>query len=1130
MSFCVECGNRLPDVAKFCPECGTKVAAPAAEAAPPAEAPLPLPPELRQKFDAVRSELQGERREVVVLFADLKGYTSMSEKLDAEEVTFLMNRLLRDLAGAVYEYEGYVDKFIGDAVMALFGAPLAHEDDPERGVLAGLRMLEVVREENARSEFDLSLRVGINLGEVIAAHLGSQMSLQYTVIGDTVNVASRLEGAAEPNTVLVSEAVWNRVQRRFEGVELPPMTLKGKAEPIRGWRVEGLRAERRRREQTPFVGREDELARLTSTFERAASGASAAILLEAEAGVGKTRLVREAVARAPVGTRVVELQFSPIRIPGQRAPEVEIFEQLADDAAEATALLGSEAARHAQGLHGLASEADPETAGGPVPEDLDPAAARQNRWLATAALLRARAGQGPVALVLEDLNWAGEADREFLAFLLGQLANAPLVAYLTARRIDLDWLPESVERMPLAPLDAEAAAALLGSLLDELPPEERRELIRRSAGNPLFLEELARALSEVGGSGRAVPSMLQGLMMSRIDRLDAPLQHLLQMAAVLGVRFPLPLLSSMFRIDSQPILFDAALTELEERGFVTVEGEQGSFLSALMQEVAYGGLLIRVRRVLHESAARLGEESFERRETEAAFFAHHYWHADLPHEAAPHLWIAGRAAAAAWDLPAAETFLRRAAEALAKSDRTLDPEEAARFDETLGSVLLHRGAMEEATEWFRRLEERGRSDQRREWEARGIEHQGRIAWYRGRLDEAQELFERGLEIVPPDARTVTADLNNDLGIVHYYRHDLDRSYDFHSRALELRREIDDRLGIAKSFSNMGNVLLHLKRDYEEAESSYRQALEVAIEISDRQMQYSALNNLGLLTITRGQWSQALETLDQAMAILAEIGWSYARFVTLQNRAWCELETGRFGDALRHLELCREKGEEMLEPVNRLATRRLLFDLWMHVGDSDRAEAMLEEMRVMVDQLELGAEAQEVRISEARWLTRNGRWEDAARAFLQIEEAAEPDGEVELLARAQGCRARARAGMPETKPCDPDLARGNEPLGLLVRYLLADAATVQESSAAVAAELSAVADRAAALLMAPLELAAATRLGDAHQAMGDVESARAAYERAASVADALGASLPEEHRTTFEARADIAGLRQRLAPA
>ena len=1131
MSFCTECGASLPEAAKFCPECGTKAAAPAAPPPEPTPEPTvavpPLPAELRQKFDSVRSELQGERREVVVLFADLKGYTSMSEGLDPEEVTILMNRLLRELAAAVYEYEGYVDKFIGDAVMALFGAPLAHEDDPQRGILAGLRMLEVVQAHNEKSEYDLALRVGINLGEVVAAHMGSEMNLQYTVVGDTVNVASRLEGAAEPNTVLVSEAVWNRVRRSFDGVEVPPLTLKGKSEPIRGWRIAGVHQERRRREETPFVNREVEMARLTGALERAEAHEIGAILIMAEAGVGKSRLVREALARAAGNTHVLRLQFSPVRLPGYRTPSVELFAQLVGGLAEARALLGEEAERHAQGLAGLAAQADPDSASEAPPADVDPAAARQNRWLAVAALLRAADSRRPVVLAIENVHWADEAAREFLAFVLSPDAQVHIGALLTARSTDLGWLPETVERMPIGPLEQGAAESMLGALVQDLPPEELRELIRRSAGNPLFIEELARALAETGGTGRAVPSMLQGLIMSRIDRLDPPLQHLLQMASVLGLQFPLPLLGSMYTLESEPIGFEAALSALEERGFLERQGDLGGFLHALVQEVAYGGLLVRVRRVLHESAARLGEEHFaDRQEAEAPFFAHHYWHAGLPADAAPHLWVAGRSAAAGWNLPAAEQFLRRAAEALAKSDRALDPEEAARFEETTGNVLLHRGGLDEAEAWFRRLEERGSSSAHPEWEARGIEYRGRIEWYRGHLDEAERLFTRGLEVAPSDAPAVTADLHNDLGVVFYYRRDFERAFGCHSKALELRRARDDRLGIAKSLSNIGNLLLHLKNDYDSAEDHYRRAYETALEIGDRQMQYSALNNLGLVKMTIGAWDEALDTFDRAMSLLAEIGWSYARFVTLQNRASCEIELGRLGDAIRHLELCQEKGEAVLEPVNRVTTRYYLFDVWLHVGAVDRAERALEEARSMVDELGLTDEEEEIRLREGRWMAEQGRWADAAERFARTEEEAvrQEATAVELIAHAHGCRARARAGLPDLAACDVGRAGANQPLAALLRYLLADAAITREPMAAHDAELVELLELTASLGMQPLLLACASRLGALREKLGDAEGAREAFERAGAAADALAAGLPPDLREIFEARPDVADLR------
>jgi class 3 adenylate cyclase len=281
--FCTECGSPLPARAKFCAECGTKVETPPEI---PTTAEVAVPPELREKYEIARKELRGDRREVAVLFADVKGYTALSEKLDPEEVGLLMQRLLGELAAVVHRYEGYVDKFIGDAIMALFGAPIAHENDAERAVLAGLAMQEVLVRRETEAGIQLALRVGINLGTVVAAHVGSEAHLQYTVMGDAVNVASRLESAAEPDTVLISHTVYVRVASRFEVEKVPPLTLKGKSEPMRAYRVVRFRVEPRQeagRRASPFVGREQELAAVASFLARIPEGKAGALLIEAEA-------------------------------------------------------------------------------------------------------------------------------------------------------------------------------------------------------------------------------------------------------------------------------------------------------------------------------------------------------------------------------------------------------------------------------------------------------------------------------------------------------------------------------------------------------------------------------------------------------------------------------------------------------------------------------------------------------------------------------------------------------------------------------------------------------------------------------------------------------------------------------
>jgi class 3 adenylate cyclase/tetratricopeptide (TPR) repeat protein len=1062
----------------------------------------------------------------------------MSEKMDPEEVTLLMNRLLRSLADAVYAHEGYVDKFIGDAVMALFGAPLAHEDDPERAVLTGLAMHEVVARHNRTSDHPLALRVGIHVGEVVAAHLGSGGRLQYTVLGDTVNVASRLEGQAEPGSVLVSEAVYRRVEHHFEAEEVPPLTLKGKAEPVRGFRIGGVRlvSQAGRDVEAPFVGRDVELAELTRFLAIVSAGRPDLLLIEAEAGGGKTRLVEEALAGAGSALRRIVLRSTSIRLPGQRPPPSEIFAQLfpperGSPVARALALLGPDAERHRTGVAGLDDLGDGVGTGGP--EGGDPAVARQNRWVAIAALLQAAARESPLVFWVEDAHWVDEAAAEFLTFLLPALANSPVGVLLTGRP-DLtgSWIPSHVRRLTLPPLEEEDARALLGDLAEDLDAENRRDLIRRSQGNPLYLEQLARSLRE-GGSRTGIPGTLQGLIMARIDRLDDPIQALLQMAAVLGTRFSAPLLRRMYGLEARVTDFDAALRGLEGAFLVREdpEGRDWAFLHALTQEVAYGGLLLGVRKILHESAARLGQEVFaERLTAEAPFFAHHYWQAGLPQEAAPHLWIAGRAAAEAYELAAAEEFLGRLAQAGAEDGQgVLSEEDRARFLEMYGNVLLHRGRLEEADDRFRQLEREGERVGRPEWSARGLEYLGRTAWYRGELDVAEELFERGLSRLPPDQHRIEADLHNDLGIVYYYRGRPEDAFAQHSAALELRERIGDRLGMAKSYSNIGNLLADFRDDLEGAERHYRLGLEMAEAIGDRQMQYSTLFNLATIMQDRGEWNDAVAIYRQGERLLEEIGWGHARYQNLQRQAESEIAVGRIDRALRHLQECLSLGDTILEPANRVNTRTFLFDAYLRAYADEFAAAAIADARGLVDELRVEEVLETVQLREGRWLAARGRWADAATAFGQAAAQARSQnhGSFAALAEAHQARARVRAGEPDsTLPAGEQ--PGQAPLRAVIDYLRADANAELEPTPAAAAGLERVADEAARLGDFALERATAERLAEVRLACGDEAGHAAALERAARAMAVIEHGLPKDLAEEFAAHPRNAALRAAAA--
>lgn len=1126
-AFCAECGSPLPAEAKFCPQCGTRAAPPPAPepAGPEARSAVPpVPAELRDKYASAQAELRGERRQVAVLFADVKGYTSLSESLDPEEVSFFISGLLRELGEVVYEYEGHVDKFIGDAIMALFGAPIAHENDPERAVLAGLEMLDVVRRHNEREEFEIALRVGINLGEVVAGHVGRSDRSHYTVMGDTVNVASRLEGAAEPGTVLVSHGIYERIADRYETEEMPPLTLKGKSEPIRSYRVRGYRgATGQRKAPIAFVGRDEEMAAAVAWIGSIVSGGAGTLLVEAEAGAGKTRLVAEALAGAGHRTTSLEITFHPVRRPGAAAAAAQLFHDLvpgsgADEQRAALELLGEDADEHRSGVLGLAMEANPDAGLEPPPET-DPETARRSRWFALHALLARLARDRPVILVVEDVQWADAGSLELFDFLLPTLPER-VGAILTGRPpIELDGVPDAARRIRLRPLGEADARAILGPHWYEMSSKARTDLLRRSQGNPLFLQELVHAVEAGGDDATRLPGSLEAIIRSRIDRLSPPLQSLLQMAAVLGTRFPGELLERIWSLDSHAIPYEVGIVALEKEGFIE-KGSEGErrFRHALTQEVAYRGLLHRVRKVLHESAARIGEDVLAGRiESEAPFFAHHYWEAGLVDRAAPHLWRAGKAAAERFDLATAEKFLRRAAEAFeAHPDSLDDPETRADFCETIGFVLLQRGALDDAEAWFNRLEELGQEFGRPRWRVQGTEYRGRIAWYRGQLDDAATLFEEGLEALPEEAGRLAADLHNGLGIVWLYRGDPDEAARHHRRALGIREELGDLQGRAKSHLNLGNVSIELAEDVDGAHHHYDRARALAEEVGDRQLRATALANLGRIEMERGRWNEAIDRFREARERAAEIGWTYGRYLCLQNQAYCETWLGHIGKAVRRLEACRQGGDGVLEPVNRINTRLYLFEAWHRALDDEKASAMVREARALFESLGVDEMEDEVRLLEGRERAGAGEWEEAARAFAASADVAErlSHHRVHRTARAHRRRAEARAGArlsppPEERADDPP------PVRLLLRYLEADAAATRSPSAGTARELEAVATAAVDETSDRwLERAALDRAATTWRAAGEHERARAALDRAGAAARSLADDLPDELRAAF----------------
>jgi class 3 adenylate cyclase/tetratricopeptide (TPR) repeat protein len=628
---CPACGRENPDDARFCGSCGSPLADTSA---------------------ATREE----RKVITVLFADLVGFTSRSERLDPEDVRATLTPYFARLREELERRVGTVEKFIGDAVMAVFGAPATHEDDPERAVRAALAIRDAIAEMNEQEpELDLHVRIGINTGEALVSLGANPLQGEGMAAGDVVNTAARLQSAAPVDGILVGEATRRATERAIDYREHEPVEAKGKTDPVEAWEALEARShygiDLTRRVDTSLVGRERELALLRDALDRARhQDEPQLVTLVGEPGIGKSRLVHELSVHIehmpdlitwrqgrclPYGEGVSYWALGEIV-----KAEAGILETDPDEEAAGkldrmvTELVGEPdergwVARHLRPLVGLAQERG---AGG---EGSDEAQAAWRRFLESLAERR------PTVLIVEDLHWADEGLLDFLDYLIDWTRDVPLLVLGTARPELLSRRPDwgggklNAATISLAPLSDEETARLLAALLDRavLPAEFQSALLDRAGGNPLYAEEFARMAagrSSTDLTGAELPGSVQGIIAARLDGLDPSDKALLHDAAVVGKTFWLGAVSAITGRD--PSELGRRLHDLERSRFIrrarrsSVGGEsEYGFLHLLVRDVAYGQIPRGERADKHRAAADwIGSLGGERLEDRAELLAHHY--------------------------------------------------------------------------------------------------------------------------------------------------------------------------------------------------------------------------------------------------------------------------------------------------------------------------------------------------------------------------------------------------------------------------------------------------------------------------------------------------------------------------
>jgi predicted ATPase/class 3 adenylate cyclase/regulation of enolase protein 1 (concanavalin A-like superfamily) len=662
---------------------------------------------LRQQLAALASptpapELHGERKLVTVMFADISGFTALSETLDPEAVRDLMNACFEALVPVVEKYGGTVDKFIGDEIMALFGAPTAHEDDPVRALRAALDMMDRLEQFNAEVEptsdvapvLNLGLHFGINTGRVIAGDLGTHDRREYSVMGDAVNLAARLEDASERGEILVGPDTYRLTAPLFEFETLEPMAFKGKADLVPVYRLRKAKPMRGKVRgiaglSSPLVGREAEFQTLQATVADLQQGQGSVITLVGEAGLGKSRLVAELrhhvthhasrftlhegrclsyggsiayllwldLLRDFLG---VSAEDDPLAV--RAALRERVHTLCPDDFAEIYPYLATLLALPLEAEHAL-------------PPDIPGQSLRGETFYAVVTLLEHAAQAHPLVLICEDLHWADPTSLALLERVLPLTARVPLLLLCIMRpeQAHACWqLRQKASTQPhyrdvwIQPLSSEDSAALMENLLriEALPPALRVRILAHAEGNPFYVEEIIRALMDDGAivydtdseqwratrevDAIAIPDTLHGVLMARIDRLEAETKRVLQLASVIGRTFFYRVLAALARAEQE---LDPHLRTLEDETLIRERAREPEleyiFKHQLTQEAAYNGLLKQERRAYHQQVAEALEHLFPDRSTEqAGLLAHHWEHAEVPEQAIPYLLQAGEQARA----------------------------------------------------------------------------------------------------------------------------------------------------------------------------------------------------------------------------------------------------------------------------------------------------------------------------------------------------------------------------------------------------------------------------------------------------------------------------------------------------
>jgi predicted ATPase/class 3 adenylate cyclase len=936
--ICPNCQFPNPDKANFCATCGTRL----------------------NQMQAP----QGERKLLTVLFADVVGSTSIGERIDPEETSEIMNGALAFMNDAVAQHYGMVARLMGDGILAFFGVPLAHENDPELAVRAGLEILnssdEYEKSIQQRFGFAFQVRVGINTGLVVVEIVGNQVRSEFTAMGDAVNVANRLQASASPGELLISHDTYRHVRGLFSVKPLTPLTLKGKSQPIRVYRVLGAREKVFRQPnrgvagiETPMVGREAELRQLQDNLAEinGLQGVKARIVtVIGEAGVGKSRLLYEFsnwldlqpdsphIFRGRATEEMSHLPYALLR--DVFSNEFEIKDN--DDEALARQKLED----------GIAELGHPESTGwapfighiigfnythSPHLQGIldDAQQVRERAFFAASQFFKAEMQSQPVLIFLEDIHWADDGSLDFFDYLIQDCLDFPLMVVCLARNTVFEKRPTwgsgraTHIRLVLNPLSDQDSQRLISEILSnapEIPPDLLSLIVSRAEGNPFYVEEAIKMLIDDGvlvpeaerwqlRTERyielKIPPTLTGVLQARLDRLPPQERVLLHRASVAGRIFWDDLALRM-NDNGGDLKNDGGdqsaqiLTNLQNRELI-FRSPQSAFAGtseyifkhSVLRDVTYERLLKRLRRVYHLQVANwLCSSSGERVGEYAARIAEHFEYGELPAQAAVWYHRAARQAQDTYIPEMAERFYRQALELWAQLEE-VSPEQLSLQVEAfngLGQVLNWLGRYDKAAEAFQNMIATAEAMGDAVMLARGWHGMAEASIHSGDIRAAIRFAEREEEVAGQAGARL--ELCKALWMQAWGAFRIGEIETAHSLAERVSAYSQDLQDRGQLAHNLNllGVLAATQGHFDEAITHFEGALDIFTTLGNRRRTMPLMNNLGVIRESLGDYQQAMIYYQQALHTAREIGNRDGEMVYLSNLGGSKVRLGEFESA------------------------------------------------------------------------------------------------------------------------------------------------------------------------------------------------------------------------------------------